>query len=435
MLRALICSPAIILAFLVATAGHAAQPIDIKLRACDSGEGRLGLDGRPLQWATRLQQYYYPMVKDAIVRYQEEYDSAAAAAALRICPLCTRDERDALVASITRPDTLCQGSDLIGPASPYELPSTVHIVQSRLCEIAAVARERFGAGLPKVSCTTVPTFCFQASTWPMCDRSEALILVQFGLLDLLAEISKVCTAPLGVDDDLATIDLDISPTRVSERLRDHPEIANRFAELAQDYFVGMYKWGQWSVGGERELLAGELLAGMEIFVLSHEYAHVALRHEVRNVLPASLLRPSGGEPSVQIEVPRPEWAQEIAADSLGMLLTIEVLKREKLRWNIAYAGPHVFCDVLGFVGKVEREVLGSSSLSDDLHPDPDSRRGFVDRTLQSQDTPAYEANMDILGFTDRFFDGLWIFAGPTVVANGVQNKGVRERFDCRRRAH
>ena len=145
---------------------------------------------------------------------------------------------------------------------------------------------------------------------------------------------------------------------------------------------------------------------MEIFVLSHEYGHVVLRHLENAPLGVAALD-LGAETTVEFD-----WIQEFAADYIGVALCLSAqAKHARIDYALAYMGAELYFDAIDVVeravslidhGDETAIVIGS-------HPPASMRREFLRAQLskvlgEEHAPPVREAGIMIETTVNFLFD-------------------------------
>lgn len=177
-------------------------------------------------------------------------------------------------------------------------------------------------------------------------RSGAYLVLIEDQLPLFAwKLSKsvAWAVPQGPADANGMRNYDFSLRAVTERVQADPEVADRFAEIVVSYAVmgTVDQAGHHLVPPGYLNLAQLLCTSLEYFVLGHEYAHILLGHletaaTRRGVLPAS-----------EVEALAYSWQEELAADWLGSVLSINAnIEHEHVDMDFGFLGISLFFDAL-----------------------------------------------------------------------------------------
>lgn len=124
--------------------------------------------------------------------------------------------------------------------------------------------------------------------------------------------------PHGPADTNGMMTFPMSVRAVTERIEADPEVADRFADIVVTYAVT----GSLNQAGHHLMppgyfnLASMLTNSLEYFVLGHEYAHVLLGHLDTTAASKGVLS------ATEAEALAYSWQQELDADGLGMILSI-----------------------------------------------------------------------------------------------------------------
>jgi hypothetical protein len=123
-----------------------------------------------------------------------------------------------------------------------------------------------------------------------------------------------------------------NPGEIASHLAEHPELVHSFEWAVLRYLhleSGSPTDGSLEVKTDlgfvkNTLFLEGLTEAMETFILSHEYAHLILHHDLGSGAGLALA-PAGG-PSIKVRERSYSWRQEFEADAYGFLILDEVLK-------------------------------------------------------------------------------------------------------------
>jgi hypothetical protein len=151
-------------------------------------------------------------------------------------------------------------------------------------------------------------------------RSGAYLVLFEAQMQLFAStlseaVASALPHPTNANGELA---FDISVRGVTERIEANPEVADRLAEIVAIYaLTGRIEHTEpFPVRPDYFKLASLLSTSLQYFVLSHEYAHILMGH-----LDTTTAR-KGVLPVTETKALVYSWEQELAADLLGMVLSI-----------------------------------------------------------------------------------------------------------------
>ena len=160
--------------------------------------------------------------------------------------------------------------------------------------------------------------------------------------------------PRGPADANGMSDYEFSLRAVTERVEADPQVAARFAEVVVSYAVmgtvvarrtqdadAVDQVGDHLVPPGYFNLAQLLCTSLEYFVLGHEYAHILLGHLETGATRRGVL------PAAEAEALVCSWQEELAADWLGSVLSINAnIEHEHVDMDFGFLGISLFFDAL-----------------------------------------------------------------------------------------
>jgi hypothetical protein len=177
-------------------------------------------------------------------------------------------------------------------------------------------------------------------------RSGAYLVLIEDQMQLFSWVLSAAVAwaiPQGPADANGMITFEFSLRAVTERVEADPEVAARFAEIVVSYAV------RGTVDQVRDHLvppgylnlAQMLCTSLEYFVLGHEYAHILLGHLETGATRRGVL------PAAEAEALVYSWQEELAADWLGSVLSINAyIEHEHEDMDFGFLGISLFFDAL-----------------------------------------------------------------------------------------
>jgi hypothetical protein len=149
--------------------------------------------------------------------------------------------------------------------------------------------------------------------------------------------------PRGADTPDGRIQLELDRARVEERIAGTPGVAQRFTDLVTSYAVTgrVVGAGAFYAPPGYFTMGSMLSRSLQYFVLGHEYAHILVGH-LDSVAPQR-----GVLPVVEAEAMAYSWQQELDADWLGMVLSINAgAEHGEMDVFAGFAGIGLFFDAL-----------------------------------------------------------------------------------------
>jgi hypothetical protein len=220
-------------------------------------------------------------------------------------------------------------------SSPYESADFVWL-RKNIEPRVRIALDALGKKLPAEPIIgTIPATLLNAKAIRVPGGRRPLIVLNDEVFRLPYEITRASVQALGFDKASNGLTMtSVDPKEIAARINGQPELQKSFewAMLRYLHLVsGPPNDGYPSVESDLEfvrniLILEGLTEAMETFILSHEFAHLILHHEV-DANSALGLSPSGVELAKMNEASY-SWRQEFEADAYGFLIFEEVLKQE-----------------------------------------------------------------------------------------------------------
>ena len=202
-----------------------------------------------------------------------------------------------------------------------------------------------------------------------------LVLLEDEMPLFASKLSKAVAWAIPHDpaDSTGNMSFRFNVDHVTERIEADPEVAERFADIVVTYAIdgSLQRAGHHLVPPGYLNLASMLRDSLEYFVLGHEYAHILLNH-----LDATPAR-KGVLPAAEAETLAYSWAQEIDADWMGMVLSINaVIDHEHLDIDFGYLGIGLFFDALDVMDRAVALLQTGDENARQLgsHPPSDLRK-------------------------------------------------------------
>jgi hypothetical protein len=198
-------------------------------------------------------------------------------------------------------------------------------------------------------------------------------------------------------DTTGRVGFKLSIPDVTEWIGTHPEIAGLFADIVATYTVRGRLKPDFHVDHEtppdHARFARVLQTSIRYFILSHEYAHILLGH-----LDTAAPR-KGILPVTDAEALKYSWEQELEADSIGMMLSLNAcIDYAKLDHPTAFMGIGLYLDALDVMDRaVALLETGDENLRQiGSHPPAAQRKRGVRRSLSmmveaGEGDPSYPA--------------------------------------------
>jgi len=200
-----------------------------------------------------------------------------------------------------------------------------------------------------------------------------LIVLNDEVFRLPYEVARASVRALGFDTaSNGIIRTSVDRRDIAARVAAHPDVTSslEWAVLRYLHLIsGPPDDGYPSVESKLDLVINiRLLEGltdaMEVFIMSHEFAHLILRHTPGS--PSGLNLQAAGSQPVTVNEAAYSWRQELEADAYGFMIMDEVLKKEADQRSGNYLkdpfypfylyGPRYFLTIMGYVENASAEV-------------------------------------------------------------------------------
>jgi hypothetical protein len=236
--------------------------------------------------------------------------------------------------------------------SPYESPDWYAVVSAQFEALSRSADEMNMKLAHPPLLGTLATGRVNGVAIALEGVSTRIILLEQGLFGFANLMCKAVAASLvyqGEAED-GKLSFSIDEEAIRDKLaRDDEPIRRFFDALCSYVILGAPHRAEPYAAPPFAVRVSEILReSMELFIVGHEFAHVALGHlDGRRVLHAIAT-------DVDAETVQTNWEQEFEADAIGMLLMVRAMIREhKFDLALSYWGAHLF---FGCIDIVERTV-------------------------------------------------------------------------------
>jgi hypothetical protein len=306
-------------------------------------------------------------------------------------------------------------TDGIDPPTLYQNPTMIAMLESMYTDIEDAAETLMGDGAPsrenRPLIATLPTGEVNARAMlvPETDGEHIVVfddqLFTFALL--VSKVAARCFPPTAGGFEHSG-----DPWR--DVLEEHPEIEERFVELVAAWLVTGRpdQAPQYWLSEPWRSLGTLLLEGMELFVLGHEFAHIALGH-----VDASLAKANRYGRAEASTIPR-SWREELEADALGVDIAVAIHNREQLTSTFATAGAQIFFFSTHMLSE-GLALLGTGTIPSNLDEESSHPPGGLRWAMMYEQVTARTGEKsESLEFADtlsRLLKTLWERAKPTIL--------------------
>lgn len=265
----------------------------------------------------------------------------------------------------------------------YEDPATYFILTALATEAEAAANTLGLTAQSPPAWGTLPTMVANATAIAVPGVSRHIVAIDQGLFVFAHEFSKTVALAMPFVGQMGRrIAFSSDTSAIDRRLDESTDVQSRFRTLVLSHVQSGSPIGAVSdpIPEPYLTLAGFIRDSLELFIVSHEYAHVALGHLSEASPTASVL--SGKT----VQVVAFNWQQETQADVVG--LTIMLQATVKRRWPLAMSfwGADSFfacADVLDRSVSLVRYGTEEESLATATHPPAAMRRQSIREALGS----------------------------------------------------
>jgi hypothetical protein len=301
------------------------------------------------------------------------------------------------------------------------------VMQDRIEATAASRIDGVDLALRRPLVGRLPTGQLNAVSMRVPGRSGAyLVLIEDQLALFASKLSKAVAwaIPHGPADGTGNLTFQVGVPTVTERIRADPEVAERFAEIVVAYATT----GTVGAAGHHLLPPGylhfaySLVTALEYFVLGHEYAHILNGH-----LDTTPVR-TGALPATEAEALAYSWQQELDADLVGMILSINALiDHERLDMDFGFAGIGLFFDALDVMDRAVALLQTGDENARQIgsHPPSELRkqrlREFLPR-MAGDDSERAKVALGLAEVQGEIIRLLWERARPVLV--DLRRRGV-----------
>jgi hypothetical protein len=196
----------------------------------------------------------------------------------------------------------------------------------------------------------------------------------FGFLNLMSTVVARSMPFVGTEE--SGLKFSTETAAIAELLDSTPVVHHRFVDLLGAYiFVGHpHAARQYVLEMPWLNVSQNLLKSAESFILGHEFGHIILGH-LDGARDRSAKR--GG---VDVDMVEESHEQELAADLMGLVLTLKTLTANGYDIALSYWGIEVALRSVDIVHRglaVARGLPEATAPSSDTHPSPEERREFL----------------------------------------------------------
>ena len=202
----------------------------------------------------------------------------------------------------------------VQPPTPYEDPNLYAVLLEMLDSIETEWKALGYKTPARLLLGTLPTGTTNALAIPVPQTNEHIIVFERGLFDFAFQMSKLAAIVFPpIDPSQGWFS---RPVNVDLALKAQPDLLEEFNRILHAYLVlgDPRRIASYAIDGSRVMTASVLLRSLQLFVLGHEYGHVA-------TAPGDNLGPN---PSQDPEIRR-SWDREYGADRVGLSVMYSVM--------------------------------------------------------------------------------------------------------------
>ncbi|WP_432097338.1 hypothetical protein [Streptomyces sp. bgisy100] len=333
-------------------------------------------------------------------------DDALRTMARGIAPNATEKELDAVIAAARHVP------DHWPPLGPHETWEWYHLIHS----LADVLERHVPSPFTRPMLGTLATGEINAVTILVPDSDAHLVVFEDQLLNFANLFSKAVALAIPFEETKdGGLAFSHGIDSVRRHLRDAPEALQRFREVVLAYVLRGSPGAapQYFVPPELNPLASTLRNGLELFVLGHEYGHVADGHLADGTAARRLLGTAG--PAVSEATW--SWEKEFIADLIGWSLSVSAMVEKRHDVALSHAGVELFFSAYEVLNRAlsllirGEDTVGTAT----THPPASDRRKLLRMNLQQNaEEHAESAIMLGTGIQD-IVNLLWENTAPAVL--------------------
>jgi hypothetical protein len=231
---------------------------------------------------------------------------------------------------------------------------------------------------------------------------QPIVILNRDAFRFTGAFSKSISDAIPIGEENGMVGIHYSPDAIAQRLKENPYIVRNFADAMSRMVQAKSPNGaeEAALDADHNRLHARLVAAMDMFIISHEEAHVLLHHvNDGRVLYSfgSAARPAadqGGskqevDPAIVIQMRTRR--EELEADALGYKLMVETLgggkaDRDPIALIVGAAAPHMVFRIIDAADTYGRAANGRS-FSDANHPAADDRIKSLDPIYRELSDP------------------------------------------------
>jgi hypothetical protein len=273
---------------------------------------------------------------------------------------------------------------------------------------------------------TVPSGRVNAMAVRMKGSRYRLIILDAGLFGFANLVAKAVAAALPVTISDKSTSYSTLPAEVDRRLASHPEPLARFADVILAYVVGGNPQRAQAYLPTPDLVpfSSSLRAGIEAFVVAHEYGHCLAGHFDDSAETQQFGMMPGAERILT------DWQKEFEADGMATLLTLKIMTERGYDPALSLIGADLFFACIGLVYETVSILQTRQSRTEEQvrarsHPPPALRRAVIYEIMKQAGAPdeAYAAATDLSQAMSRVTDAFWAELEPQL--HRMHAEGVR----------
>jgi hypothetical protein len=231
--------------------------------------------------------------------------------------------------------------------TPYEDPNWYAILMRIVKRVERAIPAVYTSYDPKVNANvvfgTLRSGHVNATSMKIEGIDGALVVIEDGLFLFAHLMAKIFSSALPVSSRAGTrVAFLYDRDSIRSRIASNPQLPHSFLDVLKAFIVEGHpsRAAVYFIEALYAPFANYLTEAFEHFLIAHEYAHLVLGHldpSDSGLESVGLLPLEEGVRAMQYS-----WEQEVAADQLGLLLTMVCMQEMHLPFDIGYAGAVMF---------------------------------------------------------------------------------------------
>lgn len=276
----------------------------------------------------------------------------------------------------------------------FEMPGAFGLL-SRLYDEVASSAANVGLTIPvKPALGSFPFKSVNAQSIVAPGIPRPMILFNYKMFELAHEMTKVLLESASTLKENA---LDFSRPSFLKTIQADPTLVEYFIRLTYEFLqfrTTQHRFAKTALGP-----LSEIRDGIELFIMAHEFGHVARQHGVAGAGPLQIGFASGTETITGAKGAIWNWRQEVEADHIGFIILGDIAKRrtEGGSGNLILLGPSLYFKIREMLTRAQQVInQNSSSVAEVPSKDREIYHMLVGSVLKTSANPdsAAESEME-----------------------------------------